>query len=213
MSCRFAPCFNAPAFGQWNLHRDLFMHVYSSTIFAVSSFRAGVRSALRFSASVVLVSSAWITPSSAQGFQPMREQTTLDITITAADDLNRDEKERAAPVLVHFYELRSSARFESADYFSLQSDDRAALGGDLLRSEEFILRPGEQKRIRRKSHPDVEAVALMVGYRELAQADWRAVRRLDPAPEAAWYRMPFPANRLKLAVQLQRQGIQVVHVD
>lgn len=137
----------------------------------------------------------------------------LDITITAANDLNRDEKERAAPVLLRLYELRSSTNFEAADYFSLQSDDRALLGNDLLLREEFILRPGEQKRIRRKSHPDLEAVALMAGYRELARSNWRAVTRIAPAPEAAWYRMPFPANRLKLAVQLQRQGIQVVHVD
>ena len=189
------------------------MHASSLTTPVIAGLRRAVPAALRFLALVVLSASAWITPSGAQGFQPAREQTMLDITITAANDLNRDEKERAAPVLVHLYELRSSARFEAADYFSLQSDDRAALGGDLLKSEEFILRPGEEKRIRRKSHPDVEAVALMVGYRELAQADWRAVRHLEPAPEAAWYRMPLPANRLKLAVQLQRQGIQVVHVD
>ncbi|WP_435503463.1 type VI secretion system lipoprotein TssJ [Variovorax sp. RHLX14] len=172
-----------------------------------------MRNALRSLVSALFLSSVWIAPAAAQGFQPLREQTTLDITITAADDLNRDEKERASPVLVRLYELRSSARFEAADYFSLQSDDRIALSGDLLRSEEFILRPGEQKRIRRKSHPDIEAVALLVGYRELAQADWRAVKHIDSAPEAAWYRMPFPANRLKLAVLLQRQGIQVVHVD
>ena len=96
---------------------------------------------------------------------------------------------------------------------SLQSGDRAVLGTDLLMREEFVLRPGEQKRIRRKSHPDLESIAVMAGYRDLAQSDWRAVEHVAPGPEAAWYRAAIPASKLKLAVQLQRQALRVTHVD
>lgn len=162
---------------------------------------------------LVLASTASLASFSAQAFSLLREQTTLDIDITAASDVNRDDKERAAPVLVRLYELRSSASFEAADYFSLQSGDRAVLADDLLMREEFVLRPGEQRRIRRKSHPDIGAIAVMAGYRDLARSDWRAVQPVAPAPEAAWYRAPIPANRLKLVIQLQRQAIQVIHVD
>lgn len=161
----------------------------------------------------VLTSTALLAPCGAQAFSSLREQTTLDIDISAANDVNRDDKERAAPVLVRLYELRSSASFEAADYFSLQSGDRAVLADDLLMREEFVLRPGEQRRIRRKSHPDIGAIAVMAGYRDLARSDWRAVQHVAPAPEAAWYRVPIPANRLKLVVRLQRQGVQVIHVD
>lgn len=162
---------------------------------------------------LVLASTASLASFGAQAFSLLREQTTLEIDITAASDVNRDEKERAAPVLVRLYELRSSASFEAADYFSLQSGDRAVLADDLLMREEFVLRPGEHRRIRRKSHPDIGAIAVMAGYRDLARSDWRAVQPVTPAPEAAWYRAPIPANHLKLVIQLQRQGIQVIHVD
>ena len=161
----------------------------------------------------VLAATALLGPCGAQAYSPLREQTLIEIDITAANDVNRDDKERAAPVLVRLYELRSSVGFEAADYFSLQSGDRAVLADDLLVRDEFVLRPGERRRIKRKSHPDIGAIAVMAGYRDLAQSDWRAVQHIAPAPEAAWYRAPIPANHLKLVVQLQRQGIQVIHVD
>lgn len=192
---------------------DPFMNASFPVFSVFSGFAAAVRSACLSFAFLSFWTGALVSPCSAQAFPPLREQTMLDITITAANDVNLDDKERAAPVLVRLYELRSSAAFEAADYFSLQSGDRAVIGNDLLMREEFVLRPGEQKRIRRKSHPDLEAIALTAGYRELAQSDWRVVQRIAPAPEAAWYRAPIPANKLRLAVQLQRQGIQVVHVD
>ena len=149
----------------------------------------------------------------AQNIFPQREQITLDIAITAASDVNPDEKERARPLLVRFYELRSSANFETADYFSLHSGDRAVIGTDLLSREEFVVRPGEQRNIRRKSHPDIEAIAVIAGYQDLATSDWRTTYHVVSAPEAAWYRALMPAKKIKLTFRLQRHGIQVIHVD
>ncbi|MFM9925131.1 type VI secretion system lipoprotein TssJ [Variovorax sp. H27-G14] len=151
-------------------------------------------------------------PAEQFSFAP-REQIKLDITITAAPDLNPDEKERPAPILVRVYELRSEAVFETADYFSLQNSDKAVIGADLLTREEFILRPGDVKTIRRKSHPDVGAIAVLAGYRDLAQSDWRAVQKIAPAPEAAWYRAAWPANKSKLQIQLQSRGVRITPVE
>jgi type VI secretion system protein VasD len=147
-------------------------------------------------------------PSHAQFSYP-REQTKLDITITADAGVNPDDKGRAAPILVRLYELKSEGTFESADYFSLNSNDKAVIGADLLVRDEFILRPGEVKTIRRKSHPDIAAIGVIAGYRELAQADWRAVQKIDPAPEASWYRSVLPANKVTLQIGLQAKGIQL----
>ncbi len=140
-----------------------------------------------------------------------REKTSLEIEISADDDVNPDAKLRATPVLLRMYELRSSVAFESADFFSLNSSDRTALGSDMLTREEFVLRPGERRLLRRKSHPDVEALGWIAGYRDLAHSDWRAVLQVEAAPESAWYRAPLPANRVKAAVRLQRQGLRVIH--
>lgn len=142
-------------------------------------------------------------------FSYPREQTRLDITITAEAGVNPDDKGRAAPILVRVYELKSEGTFESADYFSLYNSDKALIGSDLLVRDEFILRPGEVKTLRRKSHPDLAAIGVVAGYRDLAQADWRAVQKIDPAPEVAWYRSVLPANKLKLQIDLQAKGIQL----
>lgn len=145
-------------------------------------------------------------------FSYPREQTKLDIRLTAASDLNPDDKGRAAPILVRIYELRSEAGFESADYFTLQQHDKALIGSDLLVREEFIMRPGDVRTIRRKSHPDLAAIGVLAGYRDLAHADWRAVQKVEPAPEAAWYRAVLPAQKLRLQIDLQAQGVRLTPI-
>jgi type VI secretion system protein VasD len=153
-----------------------------------------------------------ISTSSSSAFSHPREQTKLDFTITAASDLNPDDKGRAAPVMVRIYELRAEGNFESADYFALHTRDKALLGADLLVREEFIMRPGEVRSIRRKSHPDLAAIGVLVGYRDLAQADWRSVQGIDPAPEAAWYRAAVPANKVNLRIDLHANGVRVTPI-
>jgi type VI secretion system protein VasD len=146
-------------------------------------------------------------------FSYPREQTRLDITLTADAGVNPDDKGRAAPVLVRIYELKSEGTFQSADYFSLDANDKAVIAGDLLVRDEFILRPGDVKTIRRKSHPDIGAVGVIAGYRDLAQADWRAVQKIDPAPEAAWYRAVVPSNKVRLQIDLQPKGIRLTPIQ
>lgn len=165
--------------------------------------------AVRFCAGMALTLA--LLPASAQFSHP-REQTQLDITIKADAGLNPDDKGRAAPILVRIYELKSEGTFESADYFSLNASDKAVIGGDLLVRDEFILRPGDVKVLRRKSHPDLGAIGVIAGYRELAQADWRAIQKVDPAPEAAWYRAVVPANKIKLQVDLQPKGLRLTPI-
>lgn len=150
-----------------------------------------------------------VAQSSHAQFSYPREQTKLEITVTANADVNPDDKGRAAPILVRVYELKSEGVFESADYFSLSNNGKALIGSDLLVRDEFILRPGDVKTIRRKSHPDLAAIGVVAGYRDLAQADWRAIQKIDPAPEATWYRSVMPANKVRLQVDLQAKGIQL----
>ncbi|MBO9648230.1 MAG: type VI secretion system lipoprotein TssJ [Variovorax sp.] len=142
-----------------------------------------------------------------------KEQTKLDITITAADDVNPGDKERAAPIMVRLYELKSQNVFETTDYFSLHKNDKTVLAADLLARDEFILRPGDVKTIRRKSHSDATAIGVLAGYRDLPNATWRVVHQLAPAPEASWYRTAIPANKAKLQIQLEAQGIRLTATD
>ena len=142
--------------------------------------------------------------------QEVKEQTKLNLLIEASAGVNPNTSERASPIKVRIYELKDSASFSEADYFSLDGTDKATLAADLLAKDEFILRPGENKRIERKSNPQTTAIGVLAGYRDLPNATWRAVHKLKPAPEASWMRFAIPAPKLELTVQLQPQGIVLI---
>lgn len=126
------------------------------------------------------------------GEQPLREQTALDIKIAAAADVNPDDQGRAAPILVRVYELKSVDTFNNADYFTLHNSDKKMLGDDMLVRDEFIMRPGDNQVIRRKSNPNTRAIGVLAGYRDLPNSEWRAVQKVSAAPEAVWYRAVVP---------------------
>ena len=142
--------------------------------------------------------------------QEVKEQTKLNLLIEASAGVNPNSSERASPIKVRIYELKDSAAFAEADYFSLDATDKATLAADLLAKDEFILRPGESKRIERKSNPQTTAIGVLASYRDLPNATWRAVHKLKPAPEASWMRFALPAPKLELTVQLQPQGIVLI---
>ncbi|CAN5887494.1 hypothetical protein BH11PSE13_BH11PSE13_39440 [soil metagenome] len=136
-----------------------------------------------------------------------KEQAKLDISIEAARDLNTDIKGRGAPMLLRVYELKSDIAFQEADFFALQNTDKAVLGADLLAVDQFIMRPGETRKIQRKSNPETTAIAIFAGYRDLPTSVWRVVHKMDVAPESSWYRAVIPANKAKLKIALQSNAI------
>ncbi|MFT4172425.1 MAG: type VI secretion system lipoprotein TssJ [Rhodocyclaceae bacterium] len=151
-----------------------------------------------------------LTPSSAPA---AKEATRLAMHVRASTANNPDEKGRAGPVMVRIYELRNEAGFEGADYFSLDTKDHTILAQDILARDAFILRPGEFRDLERKMNPETMALGILIGYRDLGKAKWRAVYRLPPAPEAAWYRMAIPLRKVKLEILLDQQNILITKVD
>jgi type VI secretion system protein VasD len=136
-----------------------------------------------------------------------KEQAKLDISIEADRDLNTDNKGRGAPMLLRVYELKSDVAFQEADFFALQNTDKAVLGADLLAVDQFIMRPGETRKIQRKSNPETTAIAVFAGYRDLPTSVWRVVHKMEVAPESSWYRAVIPANKAKLKIALQSNAI------
>ncbi|MDH4449178.1 MAG: type VI secretion system lipoprotein TssJ [Rhodoferax sp.] len=139
--------------------------------------------------------------------QDAREPTKLVLTVQAAAGVNPDDSQRPSPIKVRLYELKDSGSFTEADFFSLDKSDKTVLAADLLAKDEFILRPGESKKIERKSNAQTTAIGVLAGYRDLANSVWRTTFKLPEAPEAAWYRAMLPANKAVLLIQLQPQGI------
>lgn len=147
------------------------------------------------------------------GAPPPKEQAKLDISIRADSKLNQDLQGRGAPVLVRVYELKSEVAFQEADFFALQNTDKAALGADLLAVDQYIVRPGETRKILRKSHPETTAIGIFAGYRDLPNATWRVVHKMPPTVEVSWYRVLMPANEAKLRIDLQGNAILMTDED
>ena len=144
---------------------------------------------------------------------PAKEPAKLEISISADTEVNQNVAGRGSPVLLRVYELKSDIAFQDADYFALQNTDKAVLGADLLAVDQFILRPGETRKITRKSNPETMAIGIFAGYRDLPNSTWRVIHKLQPAADKSWYRVIIPAHKVRLSVELQSQAIQLIDED
>lgn len=151
--------------------------------------------------------------SNGSGTPAPKEPAKLDIAITADADLNTDIKGRGAPLLLRVFELKSEVAFQEAEFFALQASPKAVLGADLLAVDQFILRPGEKREIKRKSNPETAAIGIFAGYRDLPNAVWRVVHKMPPAPDAGWYRAVMPSHKAALQIDLQSNAIVMVDRD
>lgn len=104
--------------------------------------------------------------------------TTLHFRV--ADDLNPDQNDRPSPVIVKVYELASRTIFENQDFFALYDEPALVLKTDLLKSEEFVFEPGQSSQSRMELHPATKAIGVIVAYRDIENARWRAIVDVKP---------------------------------
>jgi type VI secretion system protein VasD len=128
---------------------------------------------------------------------PPPKPTTLNGNIVASPALNQDARNRASPVVVRMYELKSSALFEAADFVSLYDKDQATLGAEMIGRDEVVVRPGETQAIAVKTLPaDAKFIGVMAAYRELERARWRVL-------------VPVAPNKVNLlTIQLDELAVQ-----
>lgn len=163
------------------------------------------------------VASAWLLCGCAALFggntPPSKEANDLEIQIEAASLVNPDDNGRPSPLLVRVYELRNEALFQEADFFSLYNTDKTVLQGDMLTVDQFILRPGESRSLRRKSNLQSGAVGVLAAYRDLPNATWRALVKLPAARDQRWYSPLLRDEKIRLRVQLQGKVVSIVDLS
>jgi type VI secretion system protein VasD len=98
----------------------------------------------------------------------------LTLTMIGSADQNPDANGKAAPVAVHVYQLTQTAKFERSDVFALTEHEQQTLGQDDAASQEFVLSPGETQSKTFELKPGVQAVGVVVLYRDIDNAQWRA---------------------------------------
>jgi type VI secretion system protein VasD len=136
-----------------------------------------------------------------------KEPLRLDLTVNAASTVNPDEQKRAAPIVVRVYELKTDGAFNAADFFTLQDKDKTVLADDLVKRDQFQLRPGEHVTVTRTADPATTTLGILAAYRDLPNSVWRAVYALPVTSDKAWYRFSTP--KLKLTITLDANAIKV----
>ncbi|MBK5169361.1 type VI secretion system lipoprotein TssJ [Paraburkholderia domus] len=162
---------------------------------------------MRLITSVTAVAFALSLAACASGDPKPKEPLRLDVTMNAAATVNPDGQKRAAPIIVRVYELKTDGAFNAADFFTLQDKDKTVLADDLVKRDQFQLRPGEQVAITRTADPATTALGILASYRDLPNSVWRAVYALPVTTDKAWYRFSTP--KLKLTITLDANAIKV----
>lgn len=124
--------------------------------------------------SVLLLAVMGLSPG-CSNLSPYSTLTKLDLTLTASDRVNPDVNGRPSPIVVRLLELRNPVAFENADFFSLYGRAENTLPKDLVSSEEWELRPGEQVALKLRATPGSRYLGVLAAYRDLPQARWRHV--------------------------------------
>ena len=161
----------------------------------LSSRRTMLAGAIALCASVA-VSGCSSTPDgdSAQVDDTPKPQR-IEVSITAAANINPTAAGQAAPLALQIFTLRSAGRFETLDYFSLRDNGGAAVAGDVVDRRSFSVRPGETRDIILNA-TDATALAVAGGFRDIDSANWRSVRTISPDSEAFVIRVGASSVRI-----------------
>jgi type VI secretion system protein VasD len=132
------------------------------------------------------------------------------IALTADPQVNPDANGRPSPIQITLYELKSGSTFESRDYFALQANPQAALGPELLNTDQVILKPGETQVIKHPGNTDAEVVGIVASYRDLEDSHWRLVVPLpDPQNTNIYKFWQFSPNQETVQVAVKKDGLDI----
>ena len=84
------------------------------------------------------------------------------------------------PVTVLIMRLKSTGKFNSADYFALQGDAGTALAGDLIGSDQIAVAPGKSASKTITVEPDATALGFVALIREPGGRNWRTTKSVSP---------------------------------
>lgn len=104
----------------------------------------------------------------------------IDLAVASQPNVNPDSSGRPSPVVVKMYELRGDLAFKQNDFYTLFHEPVKALGSDLIAADELIFIPSEARVVSYEPMPATHFVGVVVGFRQIERAQWRAIIPVDP---------------------------------
>ncbi|MEI8574468.1 type VI secretion system lipoprotein TssJ [Methylomonas sp. LW13] len=104
--------------------------------------------------------------------------TVVELTLNSTASINPDADGKASPVVLRIYELREKSGFNGADFFAIFDKEQATLASDLVRKQELVIKPGENKSLRIEPAADTRVLGFFAAFRKLDNAGWRTLTEL-----------------------------------
>jgi type VI secretion system protein VasD len=117
------------------------------------------------------------------------------MTLSSGADSNPNREGRPSPVVVRVYQLKVDTAFTNAAFEPLFDDDKQVLADGFVTRDEFTLTPGERRVIEVALAADTRFVGVVAAFRDIANAEWRAV-------------VPAPRNGLSVTVSGKRVAVR-----
>jgi type VI secretion system protein VasD len=100
--------------------------------------------------------------------------STVTVNLSGQAGMNPGPGGGDRPVTILIMRLRSAGKFNSADYFALQGDAGAALGGDLVGSDQMAVGPGKTASKTITVEPEATTLGFVALIRDPGGRTWRS---------------------------------------
>jgi type VI secretion system VasD/TssJ family lipoprotein len=105
---------------------------------------------------------------------PPPPPAVLTLNIMGSAGQNPDPSGQGNTVAVQLYQLASTGKFMSTDFYSLTGQEAATLGQDEMgASQQFLLTPGQKLTETEPLKPTVTAIGIAVLFRDINHSTWR----------------------------------------
>ena len=111
---------------------------------------------------------------------PPPAPTIVNVTVVAAPDVNPNDTGRPSPVRVTLFELTSPSAFQLADFFQLDEQAQATLGGEMVSSESVIVPPGGSESVTLNFQMPSRALGVIASFQNIDAAVWRTTVPIAP---------------------------------
>ena len=105
--------------------------------------------------------------------------SVITVKVTGGAGMNPGPGGGDRPVTVLIMRLKSTGKFNSADYFALQGDAGSALGADLIGSDSVSVAPGKTAAKTITVEPDATALGFVALIREPGGRNWRTTKSVS----------------------------------
>ncbi|PCN64644.1 type VI secretion system-associated lipoprotein [Yersinia pestis] len=175
-----------------------------------------IRGVYRATQYLFLVLVTLLTIACSSKVQPEKAEK-LTVEIATAADINPNDKGVANPLRIALYTLKSTDEFQSSDFFTITEENTPSLKEQMDNVFDRIMLPSETKKIELTLDAGVTAIGIVAAYREIEQAEWKAV--IYPLPKNAWIlgiKKMWPGQDQQdpiMKVRVERLSISIKEMD